>query len=305
MSDFPSAKLIAVDWGTTRLRARLLDATGAILAEAISDKGIGPLNGSGHETAFESLVAPWPAVPAIMTGMVGSRQGWREAAYVPCPADATGIAAALTRFTTSTGREVAIIPGLSVGKSNVMRGEETQIVGLTHAEPGFTGTAILPGTHSKWARMHGGAAVEFASFISGELFALLAKQSLLRHSVSDPDKIGDVSASPAFRAGVEEVRAVPFPATLFPVRARQLLTDTKPDANLAHLSGLVIGGEIAAATTMGLARGALRIVAAGPLARAYGVALDVFGLSAEMRDGDAMALAGLVRIARVLRWLDV
>jgi 2-dehydro-3-deoxygalactonokinase len=303
MADLSSTKLIAADWGTTRLRARALDAAGAILDERISNDGIGPLNGSGHEAAFETLTAGWPQAPALMTGMVGSRQGWREAAYVPCPADADGLAAALTRLTTAHGRDVAIIPGLRDGDINVMRGEETQIVGLVDAEPGYTGTVLLPGTHSKWVRVDGGAAVNFASFISGELFALLAKQSLLRHSVSDPDTMGDVSGSPDFLDGVAYARTVPFAATLFTVRVRQLLANTKPEANLAYLSGLVIGGEIAGATAMGLARGPLRIIAAGPLARAYGAALGVFSLSGDVRDGDAMALAGLRHIARAVGWL--
>jgi 2-dehydro-3-deoxygalactonokinase len=303
MPAFPSAKLIAVDWGTTRLRARLVDGAGVVLAEAVSDRGIGPLNGAGHEDAFESLVATWPLVPAIMTGMVGSRQGWREAAYVPCPADVAGIGGALTRFTTAKGRAVAIIPGLRVGDVNVMRGEETQIIGLMDAEASFSGTVIMPGTHSKWARVEGGTTIDFASFMSGELFALLAKHSLLRHSVSDADAMGDVSSSADFRAGVEYARAVPFAATLFTVRVRQLLTGTTPEANLDYLSGLVIGGEIASATAMDLARGSLRIIAAGPLARAYGAALSVFGLSAEVRDGDAMALAGLRHVARAVGWL--
>jgi 2-dehydro-3-deoxygalactonokinase len=298
MADLSSAKLIAVDWGTTRLRARLLDTGGAVLAEATSDQGIGPLNGSGHEAAFETLVAAWPQVPAIMTGMVGSRQGWREAAYVRCPADVAAIGAAMLRFETVRGRPVAIVPGLRLGDTNVMRGEETQIVGLADAEPGFTGTAVLPGTHSKWVRVERGTMVDFASFISGELFALLARQSLLRHSVADPDTAGDVSGSTAFRAGVEQARAVPFVASLFQVRARQLLAGTTPTDNLAHLSGLVIGGEISATVAMGLAQAPVRIIAVAGLARAYRVALSVFGIEAEVRDGDAMALAGLVHIAR-------
>ncbi|MEJ0012046.1 MAG: 2-dehydro-3-deoxygalactonokinase [Bauldia sp.] len=298
MADLSSAKLIAVDWGTTRLRARLVDAAGAVLAEAASDDGIGALNGSGHEAAFEALVAAWPAVPAIMAGMVGSRQGWREAAYVPCPADAAAIAAAMTRFETQRRRPVAIVPGLRAGERDVMRGEETQIVGLIDAETAFAGSVVLPGTHSKWAKVERGTIADFASFISGELFALLARQSFLRHSVADPNDTGDVSASADFRAGAERARDVPFAATLFSVRVRYLLADAKPADNLAYLSGLVIGGEIAAAVSLGLARSPVRIVAAPALARAYRAALAVFGIEAEVRDGDATALAGLMRLAR-------
>lgn len=303
MGDISSGKLIAVDWGTTRLRARLVDGKGALVAEANSDRGIGVLNGSGHEAAFESLVAAWPAVPAIMTGMVGSRQGWREAAYVPCPADAAAVALAMTRLTTARGREVAIIPGLRVGNANVMRGEETQIVGLIATEAAFSGTAVLPGTHSKWVKVQRGTMVDFASFISGELFALLARHSLLRHSVGDPDAMGDVSGSADFLAGVDYARRVPFPAAIFSVRVRQLLTETAPEANLAYLSGLVIGGEIASAMALGVADGPLRIIAAQNLGRAYQAALAVFNLTADVHDGDAMALAGLLSLARAIGWL--
>jgi 2-dehydro-3-deoxygalactonokinase len=209
----------------------------------------------------------------------------------------------MTRFRTARGREVAIVPGLRVGDTNAMRGEETQIIGLADSETGFTGTAVLPGTHSKWVKVDHGTMADFASFISGELFALLARHSLLRHSVSDPDTMGDVSASADFAAGVEYARQVPFPAAIFSVRVRQLLTDARPEANLAYLSGLVIGGEVASAVALGVARAPLRIIAATTLAKAYRAALRVFGLDAETRDGDAMALAGLLRLARTLRWL--
>ena len=106
------AALIAVDWGTSRCRAMLLDRDGAVIAEADSVDGIGPLGGQGHEDAFESLTAGWPRVPALMAGMVGSRQGWREAAYVPVPATSAALAAGLCRFEDTTHRPIAIVPGI-------------------------------------------------------------------------------------------------------------------------------------------------------------------------------------------------
>lgn len=302
MTDLSQGKLIAVDWGTTRLRARLLDAAGAVLAEAASDQGIGALSG-GHEAAFEALVSAWPRAPAIMTGMVGSRQGWRESAYVPCPADAGAISAAMTRFQTARGRQIAIVPGLRDGDSDVLRGEETQIVGLLDSEAGFTGTVVLPGTHSKWAKLEGGTIVTFATFMSGELFVLLARQSFLRHSVADPNEAGDLSALPDFRAGVERTAAASFLSALFSVRVRQLLADAKPKDNLAYLSGLVIGGEISAAVASGLGPMPMRIIAAPALTRAYILALAVHGIEAEELDGDAMALGGLVHLARTIGFL--
>jgi 2-dehydro-3-deoxygalactonokinase len=141
--------LIAVDWGTTRLRAMLLDRGGRILAERASDDGIGSVPPGGHEAAFTQLVADWPAVPAIMAGMVGSRQGWREAVYAECPASPEAIAAGILRMTGAGGRPIAIVPGVMVRSpdrdGDVIRGEETQIVGLLAAEPEFDGSSCFPG----------------------------------------------------------------------------------------------------------------------------------------------------------------
>ena len=309
-ANLTKGKLIAVDWGTSRLRARLVDGDGAIVGETSSDQGIGALSG-GHEAAFENADAGWPDVPAIMAGMVGSRQGWRQAAYVPCPATVGSIAAAMTRFATARGRPVAIVPGLKVtaGDGNVLRGEETQIVGVLDREPGFSGTCVLPGTHSKWVRVERGVIVDFESFISGELFDLLSRRSLLRHSVSDPDSTGDVSEVADFRRGVERVTrgGVPFLAALFSVRVRQLLADVTPVDNLAYLSGLVIGGEVAAAVTLkAIAPDTpIRIIGASTLARAYKKALAIAGYTAEASDGDKMVLAGLVDLARTTGFVSV
>jgi len=300
--------LIAVDWGTSRLRAWLVDGGGNVLDQAESDEGIGAIAG-GHETIFERVVGDWPTVPAIMAGMVGSRQGWREAAYVPCPATVLSLAGGISRFTTARGRPVAVVPGLVVkrGDGNVLRGEETQIVGALGRESAFTGTCILPGTHSKWASIDKGVIVDFQSFISGELFELLARRSFLRHSVAEPDSASDLSTAPDFRLAVERTakEGLPFLAALFSVRVRQLLADVKPENNLAYLSGLVIGGEIAAAMatrTLGHDT-AIRIVGSKSLGRAYRAALAILGYDAETFDGDKMAVAGLLHLARAIGFL--
>jgi 2-dehydro-3-deoxygalactonokinase len=304
-----SGRLIAVDWGTSRLRAWLVDDAGTVLATAGSDAGIGSLNG-GHETVFEALVAAWPTVPAIMAGMVGSRQGWREAAYLPCPANADAIGRQLTRFATAAGRPIAIVPGLAIrpiGRDgDVIRGEETQMIGLIDREPAFAGTVILPGTHSKWARIAGGAIEDFQTFMTGELFELLSEKSFLRHSVAAG--AGDLSAVPDFSLAVRRTVAegLPFLGALFSVRARQLLANVAREDNLAYLSGLIIGGEIAAARAMGSlpAGAAVRIVAAPALARAYTAALTIAGLNAEPRDGSELVLAGLAHLARAAGLLE-
>jgi 2-dehydro-3-deoxygalactonokinase len=304
-----SGKLVAVDWGTSRLRAWLVDDGGKAIAEADSDQGIGTLSG-GHEAEFESLVASWPRVPAIMAGMVGSRQGWREAAYVPCPATPAALAASFLRFSTGGARPIAIVPGLVFHAAwrdgDVIRGEETQMIGMIDREPAFAGTVIMPGTHSKWARIDRGTIVDFQTFITGELFALLSEKSFLRHSVAGGES--DLAASPDFALAIERTtgEALPFVASLFSVRTRQLLGSVSREHNLAYLSGLAIGGEIAAAHELGaLGPGtAIRIIGSRSLARAYGRALEIAGFDAEALDGSELVLAGLTHLARTIGFLE-
>lgn len=302
---FAEAALLAVDWGTSRCRAMLLDGAGEPIAEAESADGIGPLGGGGHEEAFEALVANWPKVPAIMAGMVGSRQGWHEATYVGLPASPDALSRGLLRFQTSDHRPMAIVPGLVLRSTardgDVIRGEETQLVGLMEEEPDFSGIAILPGTHSKWAAVAGGAITNFQTFMTGEMFELLARKSFLRHSVSED--ADDLTASPDFALAIRRsaIEGLPFLGAVFSVRVRQLLDGVSGDDNLAYLSGLVIGGEIAAARQVGLLDGGkpIRIIGSRSLARAYMTAFEIIGQAAETRDGGALVRRGLVKIARV------
>jgi 2-dehydro-3-deoxygalactonokinase len=303
-----AAALIAVDWGTTRLRAMLLDRDGSVIAEAESGDGIGTLSG-GHEAALERLIAGWPGVPAILAGMVGSRQGWREAAYVECPADAARLAAKAARFATRAGREVAIVPGLMLRDprrdGDVIRGEETQAIGLIAGEPAFRGISIHPGTHSKWIALAAGRIARFQTFLAGEMFGLLAHTSFLRHSVAADSR--DVAAVPDFALAVRRTGAdgLPFLAAIFSVRVRQLLDDVAREDNLAYLSGLVIGSEIAAARALGWLddRPLVRIVGTHALARAYETALALLGFPAAVLDGGEMVRIGLVQIAKAIGFL--
>ena len=303
-----TATLIAVDWGTSRLRTRLLDDAGSVLDTAESDEGIGRLEGN-HEAVFERLTAKWPKVPAIMAGMVGSRQGWREAPYVPCPARTDQLGARTIQFTGAGGRRLAIVPGLMLATPerdfDVIRGEETQIAGLIAGEPMFSGLVILPGTHSKWARIENGTIELFQTFVSGELFELLAKKSFLRHSVAEGG--ADLAGTRDFTLGVERTAKanLPFLSALFSVRARDLLGAVDRRDNLAYLSGLVVGGEIAAArTTTPIASDtAIRLVASGPLGRIYRSAFAVLGVPTTECDGDNLVLDGLRHLAREIGFL--
>lgn len=309
-TDVSIGRLIAVDWGTSRLRATLVDDKGGAVADAESGDGIGTIEGS-HEAAFGQLVAGWPHVPAVIAGMAGSRQGWREAPYIPCPAPVMTLAESLLRFKADDGRSIAIVPGIMLRTperdGDVMRGEETQIAGLVDSEPGFSGTVILPGTHSKWARVTDGSIIDFQTFLSGEMFDLLARRSFLRHSVAENG--GDLAGSPDFALAIERVteKGLPFLAAIFSVRARQLLDGVKPRDNLAYLSGLVIGGEIAAAKNTGRLSNntALRVVGSESLASAYRKAFALLGHEVKVYEGRDLAVGGLLHLARASGFAEI
>jgi 2-dehydro-3-deoxygalactonokinase len=284
---------IAVDWGTTNLRAWAVDGD-RVLAEAASDAGMAGLTRDGFEPALVELVAGWldpsRVTDVVACGMVGARQGWIEAAYapVPCPPLLPGA------FARPAGRDprvaVHVLPGLSqAAPPDVMRGEETQIAGLLAREPGFDGVACLPGTHSKWAQVSAGEVVSFASFMTGELFALLAGSSVLRHSVAT-----DGWSEPDFAEAVESTLSRPERALgrLFGIRAETLLAGLPPARARGRLSGLLIGAELAAARPYWLGREVV-LVGGDRLAAAYRAALALCGLEARTLDATALTLAGL------------
>ena len=285
---------IAVDWGTSNLRAWAMGATGP-LAEATSDDGMGKLSPDQFEPALLRLITPWltaATTQVIACGMVGARQGWREAAYraVPCtPVAADGV----LRVTTQDPRiTVQIAPGLSQqSPADVMRGEETQIAGALALHPGFDGVLCLPGTHSKWAQISAGEVVSFQTFMTGELFALLSTQSVLRHSMAS----GWDAA--AFDAGLSDALSRPdrIAAKLFTLRAETLLHGLTPAQARARLSGLLIGIELTGARPYWLGQ-KVKLIGAPGLAANYTIALKSQGLNPETLDATACTLAGLSRL---------
>jgi 2-dehydro-3-deoxygalactonokinase len=284
---------IAVDWGTSNLRVWAMGPDGTPLAQAESDRGMGTLDRDGFEPALVDLIAPWlgsAPIDVIACGMVGSRQGWVEAPYaaVPCPPRRD---APFARPETRDPRlRVHVLHGLKQDRPpDVMRGEETQIAGLLAREPGFDGVACLPGTHSKWAHLSAGEVVAFASFMTGELFALLSRQSVLRHSIAD-----EGWSDEDFAEAVEDTLSRPerMAARLFGLRAEALIADLSPERARARLSGLLIGAELAAARPYWLGREVVLIGATGTT-RAYAAALALTGLAPRSLSATELTLAGL------------
>jgi 2-dehydro-3-deoxygalactonokinase len=286
---------IAVDWGTTHLRAYAMQGD-MVLAEVSSDQGMGSLPRNGFEPALLALIGTWLAdrpMEVRACGMVGSRQGWQEAPYraVPCtPLDP----AAMVRVPAIDPRlRVTIAPGLKQATPpDVMRGEETQIAGVLALQPRFDGVLCLPGTHCKWVHVSAGEVVSFQTVMTGELFALLSGQSVLRHGLQ-----GDGWDDAAFDEALSDAMSHPsrFSARLFTLRAEGLLNGLEARVARARLSGLLIGLDLAATRAYWLGQ-PVAVLGDDRLAGLYVRALTAQGAAPGRIGGRVATLAGLARM---------
>ncbi|MGY3437262.1 MULTISPECIES: 2-dehydro-3-deoxygalactonokinase [unclassified Marinovum] len=287
------ANWIAVDWGTSNLRAWVMGPDGP-LEMVTSDKGMGALERDGFEPELLRLVEAYlpetGRVPVIACGMVGARQGWAEAPYVNVPCTAPGVAEAIHPEVSDPRLAVSILPGVAqASPADVMRGEETQIAGFLADNPEFDGVLCLPGTHTKWVHISAREIVSFRTFMTGEMFALLSGQSVLRHSVT-----GDGWDQAAFDAAVSDAMSASHKVTaqLFSLRAGSLLDGTEAATSKARLSGLLLGLEIAGAKDYWLGR-EIVLIGAPKLNALYRAALAPQGASVREMDGADIVLAGL------------
>jgi len=287
-----AANWIAVDWGTTHLRTWHLTDSGDILANRSSDQGMNSLEPDQFEAALLSLITPWlvdgSCTQVLACGMVGSRQGWMEARYHSAPCTPV---AQLTRVTVNDSRiAVYICPGVKqLEPADVMRGEETQIAGLLANDANFSGAVCLPGTHSKWAQVSDGKINSFQTFLTGELYALLAQQSVLRHSV-DCNEWDDKAFELAILEGITKPNTVT--TELFSIRAQTLITDLSAGAANARLSGLLIGLELTGAKAFSH-KGGVALIGDNKLCQLYAQALKVLGAKSTIHASEQMTLKGL------------
>lgn len=291
-----SPALVAVDWGTSSFRLWLMSADGTVLAEHRSHEGMSEVAGRGFETVLESHLAALSApghLPVVICGMAGSRQGWVEAGYIDTPADVTTIGEMAT-VVRDTARRIIIVPGLAVrseAEPDVMRGEETQLLGA-HFDMPVGERYCMPGTHSKWVSMNGPIVTGFETFMTGELFSVISDKTILKHSTGTGDNVG--ANDPAFLTGVRDGWTQPAKIThhLFSIRAGQLLYGHPAEENRARLSGLLIGAEFAGAGIRGDEQ--IGLVASGTLQRLYHAALAECGVKVRDIDADVAVRRGLL-----------
>ncbi|MBX3575208.1 MAG: 2-dehydro-3-deoxygalactonokinase [Mesorhizobium sp.] len=295
--------LAAVDWGTSNLRVWLLDGAGEVIAERKSGEGMSSAGAKGFANVLEEHLAALDApdeLPAIVCGMAGARQGWVEAGYLDVPARISDFAHAATEA-PGARRPVRILPGLAQrgAHPDVMRGEETQIAGAELG--GGTRFVCMPGTHSKWVRVEDGVVTGFRTAMTGELFHLIATQSILRHSLGEAPDAGAPTA-PAFREALKTALAHPerLTSALFAIRAGGLLGRIPAEDAAATLSGLLIGAEIAGAVSASPGMHLVTLVASGGMAKRYAAALATAGLLVDLVDADAAVRKGLFEAGRRL-----
>lgn len=298
------AAYAAVDWGTSSFRLWLVDRSCQVLADRRSDEGMTAAAKRGFAAVLQShlaAVSAAPDLPVIICGMAGARQGWVEAGYVDTPAPLDAILAGAVTV-PGQSRDIRILPGIAQRDTNapdVMRGEETQLLGALGKDAAGEALVCMPGTHSKWAEVRNRTVARFATFMTGELFSVVSRETILSHAVGGADAAQDRGA---FQEAVVAAFKTPALAAnlLFRVRSRQLLFGGTPAAARETISGTLIGLELAAGLAQDVPRGSVTLVASGKLAALYRLAFDTLSVAVQSIDADDAVLAGLSRAAATI-----
>jgi 2-dehydro-3-deoxygalactonokinase len=295
------AATVAVDWGTSRMRLWVLAWDGTILVQRNSDEGLEGARDAGFDVILErhlEAIGIDADVPAIICGMAGSRQGWIEAPYADAPAALDHLISKAAKV-PGIRRDVRILPGIAqrkAGAPDVMRGEETQLIGLGSTKG--RKLVCMPGTHSKWVDLDGGRVGHFTTYLTGELFSLFSRQSILRHSIGSDTAFSADNES--FRESCAAMVEAPedLPKRLFSIRAGSLLNGTPNSDSAAALSGLLIGAEIGSARRTYGTNAAVTLVGAGVLGALYQRALATGGFRHTLADGEMLVRNGLLAAAQ-------
>jgi 2-dehydro-3-deoxygalactonokinase len=292
--------LIGVDWGLSQLRAYRIGGDGRLLESRSRDAGIASVQARAFDTVLGAVLADWHdrerSVPILLCGMIGSRQGWKEAPYASCPLDLAALGKCVVPVENSLG-DVRIIGGAKIknahGRYDVMRGEETQMFGLVNKDE--RRMVITPGTHSKWSSMEGGAIRSFRTYMTGELYALLKKHSILGRAI--PQSASEEIEDEPFQDGVRDALADPdLPHGVFNARTLALFEPEQAGTIASYLSGLLLGYEICGASRGGITD-PIVIIGASRLAKLYKVALALAGFhEVELADANIVTARGLWRI---------
>src|SRR3954465_120174 len=298
------AAYVAVDWGTSSFRLWLVDRAGDVLGERRSHEGMMAAGKLGFATVLQShleALGAAPGLPVVICGMAGARQGWVEAGYVDTPAR---LASIVQRAVNVPGqsRDIRILPGIAQRDArapDVMRGEETQLLGALGRDAVGESLVCMPGTHSKWVRVKDGTVAHFSTFMTGELFSVVSRYTILSLALSGAEDAEDVTG---FQAAVKAAYEAPaFAANfLFCARSRQLLFGGRPTAARETLSGTLIGVELAAGLSGAMPKAGITLIASGRLAMLYRLAFDALSVTVKPVDADEAVRRGLSMAAAAI-----
>jgi 2-dehydro-3-deoxygalactonokinase len=293
--------LIAIDWGTSSLRGARLSASGQVLESREFPRGILTVPPGQFEAVFHELFGDWMQAPralCLISGMAGSRQGWQEAPYCPCPAGFAELGQHLLWL--QPGR-IALVPGLSclgadaLNTPDVMRGEEVQIFGALQLTGRDSATLVLPGTHSKWVQVHSGHVMQFQTFMTGEVFALMSQHSILGKTLD----LNGAFDEAIFLQGVDQSQqSGSVLHHLFAVRTLGLFDRLSTAQLPSYLSGLLIGEELRT-QTVNADSGPVILIGSDTLTRRYSLALQQLGIACQSHGAEA-TWAGLHALASKL-----
>jgi 2-dehydro-3-deoxygalactonokinase len=299
-----NAEYVAVDWGTSSFRLWLVDWAGSVLGQRRSQEGMMAAGKTGFATVLQSHLDALGAandLPVIICGMAGARQGWVEAGYIDTPAH---LATVLERAVPVPGgaRDIRILPGIAQRDPtapDVMRGEETQLLGALGMDAADDAVVCIPGTHSKWAVVKGGTVERFATFMTGELFSVVSRETILSHAVANAEEAEDISA---FKSAVVAAFETPALAAnlLFQVRSRQLLYGGSASAARERISGTLIGLELAAGLAGDRPSSGITLVASGRLQLLYQLAFEALAVPVRSIDAEEAVRRGLSMAARAI-----
>jgi 2-dehydro-3-deoxygalactonokinase len=290
--------LIAIDWGTSSLRGARLGESGQVLESREFPRGILTVPLGQFETVFHELFGDWMQTLdalCLISGMAGSRQGWQEAPYCPCPAGFAELGQHLLWL--QPGR-IALVPGLScwgadaLNTPDVMRGEEVQIFGALQLSGRDSATLVLPGTHSKWVQVHSRRVAQFQTYMTGEVFALMSQQSILGKTLN----LNGAFNEETFLQGVDQSQqAGSVLHHLFAVRTLGLFERLSAAQLPSYLSGLLIGEELRT-QTVNADSDPVILIGSDTLTQRYSLALQHLGIACQSHGAEA-TWAGLFALA--------